>query len=171
VAATRRLAITLLLVVGALLLVAVGTSWVIVRAWGPSLTASRIAAAITEGTGRPTHVDGVVLEPLRGRVQITGLTVSGQREELVRVERIDVGVRIESLWRRELVVGIAVHGASVRLQPDPTAPSPPPFEMPERFEVGPITARLASIRVERSELRFEDPAISAWRPSRRGSSV
>lgn len=161
-ATRRRLAITLLLVVGALLLVVVGTSWLIVRLWGPSLTASRIATPITEGTGRPAHVDGVVLEPLRGRVQITGLTVSGQREPLVRVERIDVGVRIESLWRRELVVGIAVQGASVRLrpdpQPDPTAPSPPPFEMPERFKLGPITARLASIRVERSELRFEDPA-------------
>ena len=40
--------------------------------------------AITEGTGQPAHVDGVVLEPLRGRVQITGLTASGEREELVR---------------------------------------------------------------------------------------
>ena len=154
----RRLAITLLLVVGALLLVAVGSSWLIVRVWGPSLTASRIAAAITEATGQPSHVDHVTLEPLRGRVQISGLTVGGQREDMIRVERIDVGIRLESLWRLELVVGIAVHGANVRLQADPTAPPPPPFEMPERFELGPITVRLASIRVEQSQLRYEDPA-------------
>jgi autotransporter translocation and assembly factor TamB len=31
------------------------------------------------------------------------------------------------------------------------------FEMPERFQLGPITARLASIALERSRLRFEDP--------------
>src|SRR4029450_10391390 len=37
-------------------------------------------------------------------------------------------------------------------------PPPPPFGLPERCKLGPITARLASIRVERSAVRFEDPA-------------
>ena len=153
----RRLAVTLLLVVGVLLVVALGSSWLLVRVWGPSFTASRIAAAITEATGRPAHVDGVVLEPLLGRVRISGLTAAGEHDLLVRVERVDVAIRIESLWRRELVVGIAVHGADVRIQPGPAPSEPMAFEMPERFQLGPITARLASIALERSRLRFEDP--------------
>jgi autotransporter translocation and assembly factor TamB len=158
VAAYRRLAITLLLVIGALLVLAAASSWIIVRVWGPTLTASRIASAITGATGRAAHVDRVDLEPLRGRVAILGLTVSGEREPMLEVARIDVGIRIESLWHLELVVGIRVRGATVRLEPDPTAPPLPPFEMPERFEIGPITARLAGIRVEESRLRFDDRA-------------
>lgn len=153
----RRLAITSLVVIAAVLALAIAASWLIVRVWGPSLTASRIAAAITEGTGRPAHVDDVALQPLRGRVRISGLTIGGARDLGVRVERIDVAIRIESLWRRELVVGIAVHGADVHLEPAPPRAEPIVFEIPERFQLGPITARLGSITAEQSRLRFEDP--------------
>ena len=133
----RRRALTAGLVVVALGLIAVGASWLLVRVWGPSLTASQIAAAITEATERPAHVDQVTLEPLRGRVRIAGLTVSGEGEPMARVEHIDVGIRIESLWRLELVIGVVAEGADVRLRRDPNAPPPSPFEMPEQFQLGP----------------------------------
>lgn len=151
----RRLVIALGLVVGVSALAALGSA-LIVRVWGPSLTSSRIAAAITDVTGRPARVHEVILEPLRGRVRILGLAVDDPREP-VRVEQIEVSIRIESLWRRELVVSIAVAGADARLEPGPRPDEPIPFEMPERIQIGPITARLASISVERSRLRFEDP--------------
>ena len=154
----RRLAITLLVVATVVAAVVLGASWLIVRAWGPSLTANRIAAAITEATGRPAHVDAVALEPLRGRVRISGLSVDGAHDLKVRVQRIDVEVRVESLWRRELVVGIAGHGVDVHLQPGRPGSGPTTFEIPERFQLGPITARLGAIEVGQSRLRFEDPA-------------
>jgi hypothetical protein len=157
VSTRRRLAIIFLGAVGVFLVLALVASWLIVRVWGPSLTASRIAAAITEATGRPAHVDGVALEPLRGRVRISGLTVAGESDLQLGVERIDVAIRIESLWRRELVVGIAVRGADVHVQPGPPS-DPIVFEIPERFPLGPISVRLASISVEQSRLHFEDPA-------------
>ena len=159
----RRIAIALL-VLGALALAAVGASWLVVRVWGPSFTADRIAAAITDASGRPARVDGVVLQPLRGRVSVSGLAVAaegeGAREPVLRVERIDVAIRLESLWRRELVVGVAGHAIDARLTPGPPSSQPFTFEMPERFQLGPITVRLASVRVERSRLRYEDQATN-----------
>jgi autotransporter translocation and assembly factor TamB len=187
-AAYRRLAIVALLAVTALLLLAAASSWLIVRVWGPSLTASQLASAISEATGRRAHVDRVAIEPLLGRVRILGLTVSdkaetsrdgkatgqaevtgqgeprgqgavtGQGEPMAAIERVDVRIRIESLWRLELVVGAAAQGVRLRLRPDPDAKPVTRFEVPERIQLGPITIRLASIRVERCRLHFEDPA-------------
>ena len=75
----------------------------------------------------------------------------------MRVERIDVAIHLESFWRRELVIGITADTAQARLVPEPGS-KPFTFEMPERFQLGPITARLSSIRLERSRLRYEDEA-------------
>jgi autotransporter translocation and assembly factor TamB len=152
----RRLAIALGLVVALCALALVGSAWLAVRVWGPSLTSSRIAAAITEATGRPARVHDVILQPLRGRVRISGLAVDDAREP-IRVEQIDVSIRIESLWRREIVVDIAGAGADVRLEAKPGPDEPIIFDVPERIRLGPITARLGSISLERSRLRFEDP--------------
>ncbi len=156
----RRIAIALL-VAGVLGLAAVGASWLAVKIWGPAFTADRIAAAITEASGRPARVESVLLEPLRGRVRVSGLTVGaaddGAREPMVRVERIDVAIHLESFWRRELVIGITADTAQARLEPEPGS-KPFTFEMPERFQLGPITARLSSIRLDRSRLRYEDEA-------------
>ena len=76
---------------------------------------------------------------------------------MVRVERIDVAIHLESFWRRELVIGIIADTAQARLVPEPGS-KPFTFEMPERFQLGPITARLSSIRLDRSRLRYEDEA-------------
>ena len=43
-------------------------------------------------------------------MRLSGLSVDGGHDLKVRVQRIDVEVRVESLWRRELVVGIAGSG-------------------------------------------------------------
>jgi autotransporter translocation and assembly factor TamB len=153
----RRLAITLLGATGLLLGVLLVGSWLAVRVWGPSLTAGRIAAAIQEATGRPAHVEEVALQPLLGRVRIGGLSAAGDNDLLVRVARIDVAIRIESVWRRELVVGATASGADVRIRSGPRRTEPVAFEIPERLRLGPITVRLASIAVEQSRLSFEDP--------------
>ena len=157
----RRIAIALL-VVGVLGMAAVGASWLAVKIWGPAFTADRIAAAITEASGRPARVESVLLEPLRGRVRVSGLTVGaaddGAGQPMVRVGRIDVAIRLESFWRRELVIGIAAQTAQVQLKPEPGSTRPFTFDMPERFQLGPISARLSSIRLDRSRLRYEDEA-------------
>lgn len=153
----RRLAITLLGAAGLLLVVLLLASWLVVRVWGPSLTASRIAAAIQEATGRPAHVESVALQPLLGRVRIAGLSAAGDNDLLVRVARIAVAIRIESVWRRELVVGVTATGADVRIRSGPKLTEPIAFEIPERLRLGPITVRLATIAVDASRLTFADP--------------
>src|SRR5262245_21345803 len=104
---TRRHAVMALALVGGLALAGAAVSWLAVRVWGPELTADRIAAALTKASGRPARVERVVFEPLRGRVRVLGLAVAGapegRGEPMAQVDRIDVTVRIESVWRRELV--------------------------------------------------------------------
>src|SRR5262245_40212176 len=140
--------------VALLLLVLIGASvsWAIVRLYGPRFTRDRVEAALGEALGQPVRVGAVALRPWLLRVSLADLSTtadpSAPTSISFQVRSLDVILRIESLWRRELVVSVALDDADV----DTTVRLGGggefrPFPLPESIALGPLHVKIGTIRL------------------------
>jgi autotransporter translocation and assembly factor TamB len=149
--------------VTALLLVGAAASWWVIRAYGPTLTRERIEAALATALERPVRVQRVALRPWLGRLELHGVRVATGREDpapLATVGRAWIRLGIASVWRRELVVSrIAFEDVEVRHAAAPDgAPFAWPATIPDRIDLGPVTAVIATVEIRRARVAFLDPA-------------
>ena len=140
--------------------IAIG-SWYLLRTYGPLLARERIEEAIGRALERPVKIGEVVLEPWLGRVQVLDVEIgpdpSVGGDPLLRLGRAQVRIAISSIWRRELVVSrVLLEDVALRLVS--SGPSGRPFvlDIPDRFEVGPVTVRVQSVQVHRGRVSYQD---------------
>ena len=154
------------LVVLAVLLAGAGVaSWAALRAYGPALTRERIESALSDALGRPVRVGGARFQPWLGRLAVTDIAVAaGPRWDdgaLLTAARGDVSIRVESLWRRQVVLSIAVTdldlAVAAALRPAGGGGGGNGFVVPDTVAIGPLTARIGVIRLARGRVRFRDP--------------
>jgi autotransporter translocation and assembly factor TamB len=148
----------------ALLLVLAGTAWWAARTYGRALTRERIEAALAGALDRPVRVERVALEPWRGRLALDRLAIAAgptwDAGTMATIGRAEVRVGIASLWRRELVIGrvlvrdvdLSVTGAGEG------GPFAWPGALPDRVTLGPVTAVLGDLVVERARVAYRPPA-------------
>lgn len=161
--ASRRLRWLLwLLVAGSILAGLAIASALALRAYAPALARERLETTLTEVLGHPVHIEKVVLSLWRGRVVLRNLRVEpvpGEgTEPILRLDRLELSVRISSLWRRELVLSrILAQDLDLAL-PAPRPDSPPlSLDLPDAFAVGPITLRITTIQIQRGHVTYRDP--------------
>ena len=153
--------LTLLLVAAAL------AAWQLAARYGPTLTRDRVASALSAALERPVHVERVILEPWLGRVGLAGVRVaagpSWDDGTMLQAGRALATLGISSLWRRELVISrILVEDLDLVLEGDGGGDGPPvfPIAIPERIDVGPVTAALGALEVRRARVRYDDESVS-----------
>jgi autotransporter translocation and assembly factor TamB len=153
----------------ALLLVLIGAaaSWAIVRVYGPRFTRDRVEAALGEALGQPVRVGAVELRPWLLRVSLADLATKAAPAAATRVDllvrSLDVILRIDSLWRRELVVSIALTDVDLDAAPRLEGSGEfRPFPLPEFVAVGPLRVRIGTIRLTRAHVavKIVDPAMA-----------
>src|SRR5262245_28040420 len=155
--------------VALLLLVLIGASlsWAIVRLYGPRFTRDRVEALLGEALGQPVRVGAVALRPWLLRLSLADVSTTADRSAPApigfRVRALDVILGIDSVWRRELVVSIALDDADVDAAVRPSGGGELHlFPLPESFAVGPLHLKIGAIRVTRTHvaLRIADPALA-----------
>ncbi|HET9489341.1 MAG TPA: translocation/assembly module TamB domain-containing protein [Methylomirabilota bacterium] len=163
-AATRRrwllVSATFLLV---LVVLATAAGWWFVRTYGPEITRERIEAGLASALQRPVRVERVALQPWLGRLALEGVAVAAgdtwQAGTLLEIARITLHVGISSLWRRELVLSrIELSEVDVRYVAAGTAGAMQPIAIPDRIGLGPVTAFIQAVVVDRLALDYQEPA-------------
>jgi autotransporter translocation and assembly factor TamB len=156
----RWLLISVLIALVILAGIAIG-SWYFLRAHGPLLARERIEEALGRALERPVKIGEVVLQPWLGRVQILNVEIGPQAgaggEPLLRLGRAQIRIGISSIWHREVVVSrVLLEDLDLRLAA--SGPSARPFvlDIPDRFEVGPLTVRVQSVQVHRGQVFYQD---------------
>jgi autotransporter translocation and assembly factor TamB len=160
---SRRLRWCLITVLAVLVIlagIAIG-SWVVLERYGPLFAKERIEEALTRALDRRVTVGEVILRPWLGRLQVLNLEVrpdrSIGREPVLRLGRGQVGIGISSLWRRELVLSrILLEDLAVNLIASQPSDRPVALDLPERFELGPLTVQVKTVQVRRGRLRYQD---------------
>lgn len=73
---------------------------------GPWLARERLETELSAALGRPVRVERVAVELWRARVLLDGIAVAAgpgwEDGTLLQAPRLVIGVRLASLWRREL---------------------------------------------------------------------
>ncbi len=156
----RWLLITVLAVLVILAGIAIG-SWVVLERYGPLFAKERIEEALARALDRPVTVGEVVLRPWLGRLQVVNVEVGPDRsvggEPLLHLGRGRVGIGISSLWRRELVISrILLEDLALNLIASHSSDRPFALDLPERFELGPVTVQVKTVQVQRGRLRYQD---------------
>ena len=138
-------------------------SWVAFEKLAPALSRDRIETALAEALHRPVRVERVDLQPWLARVSIVGVTVAaGATWEVgtaATIGRVTVSVGLSSLWRRQVVLSpIRFENVEVRYTAAPTAePFVFPDRIPDRVELGPVTALIGTVELARARVRYDDP--------------
>ena len=137
--------------------------WLAGRTLAPWLTRERLETALAEALDRPVRLERVAVELWRGRVVLDGIAVAGDVSwddgTLLQAPRLVVGVRLASLWRRELVLSAVLHQPVLRVVAGGEAGAQAlPASVPDRFVVGPLTVRVDALEVQEGEVSYEDPA-------------
>src|SRR5262245_61786987 len=144
--------------------VAVGT-WLAVRAWGPELARDRVETALSSALERPTRVEGVSVQPLLGRVVISGVTAASVAGEpgphFLKLSRLEANVGVSSVWRRRLVLrSIRFDDVDLRLQSGGGGALREIPLLPEVVRAGPIEVELGPLELRRGQVSYDDPANS-----------
>lgn len=179
----RRRWVVCCVVAGALLVGLMLAAGMLFRAYAPSLSRERLEAALAAGLGRPVRIERVGLSLWLARVEIRNLRVEagpGEGEApLFRVGRAEIRVGISSLWRRQIVLStIRVQDVDLRVITAGRDTSPPALSIPDTLDLGPVTVRIGSVRIERAHLLYRNEASgteveaggldATLRPIRRG---
>lgn len=141
---------------------------------GPWLARERLETELSAALGCPVRVERVEVGLWRGRVLLDGIAVAAgpgwEDGTLLQAPRLVIGVRLASLWRRELVLGAVLQQPAVRLVAgDEAAPLELPVSVPDRITVGPVTVRVSAVEVEGGDVSYADPAAASRWPSRRST--
>jgi autotransporter translocation and assembly factor TamB len=153
----------------------VATAWVLFRLRGPELIRAELEGALVTALGRPARVDAVTFRPWPVALRVSGVTVasgaSWEQGTLLRLDHGEVTVRFESLWHRRLVIGVTLTGIEVTATAAGggglTIPIPVP---PDTVAIGPVTARLAVVRIRQGRILYRDPD-APWTVEVRGLDV
>lgn len=174
------------MVSGALLAGVALAALLLLRAYAPSLSRERLEAALTESLGRPVRIERVALRLWLGRAEIGNLYVEpgpGEgMEPILQVGRVEIRVGISSLWRRQIVLStIRLQDVGLRIIASGGGTSAPSLDFPDTLELGPVTVRIGSIRIERAHVLYRKEADgtevdaggldATLRPVRRGLDV
>ena len=138
----------------------VATAWVLFRLRGPELIRAELEGALVTALGRPARVDAVTFRPWPVALRVSGVAVasgaSWEQGTLLRLDHGDVSVRLESLWRRRLVLGVTLAGIEVTATAAGGGGLAIPIP-PDTIVIGPVTARLAVVRVRQGRIVYRDP--------------
>src|SRR5262245_23648422 len=166
-----RRALVALAVVGLLVGVAMGAAWIVFRLYGPDLVRGQLESALATALGRSARVDAVSFRPWAAGLRVSGVTVaSGARPEdgtFLRLDHADVGVRLESLWRRRLVVAVTLASLDVATTAGGGATDLTAAALPSTVTLGSVEIRVGLIRLVNGRVRHRDPE-AGWAVEARG---
>ena len=136
------------------------TAWVLFRLRGPELIRAELEGALVTALGRPARVEAVTFRPWPVALRVSGVAIAGgaswEQGTLLRLDHGDVSVRLESLWRRRLVLGVTLAGIEVTATAAGGGGLAIPIP-PDTIVIGPVTARLAVVRVRQGRIVYRDP--------------
>ena len=151
----------LLLVVGLLLGMIVGTAWVLFQLYGSDLVRTELERALTTAFGRPARVGAVTFRPWLASLRVSGVSVANDNPAgggaLVSLDHADVGIRLESLWRRQLVLTVSLTGLDVTTAPEGSGADLATLSLPSTFSLGSVEIRLGLIRLDRGHIMQRNP--------------
>ena len=167
-----RRASVLLAVVGLLMGVAVGTAWVLFRLYGPDLMRAELERALSSAFGRPAHVGAVTFRPWPAGLRVSSVSVptdnAASGGDFIRLDHADVGIRLESAWRRRIVLAITLTGLDVTTSPTGDGGAGlAALSLPSTFVLGSMEVRIGLIRLERGHILHRDPG-GGWAFEARG---
>lgn len=146
------------------MLVALGlASWWITRQIDPELLRARVQVALASVLERPVTIDRVFVRPWLARAGFEGVRIAAgptwESGTLLQLGRAEASIGIASLWRRELVLSsIALRDVDLRYTSGETAePFRLPEQIPDRIQIGPVTALIRVVEVERARLHVSQP--------------
>ncbi len=138
----------------------VATAWILFRLRGPELIRAELEGALVTALGRPARVDAVSFRPWPVALRVSGVAVassaSWEQGTLLRLDHGDVSVRIESLWRRRLVIGVTLTGVDVAATAAGGGGLAIPI-LPDTVAIGPVTVRLAVVQIRQGHILYRDP--------------
>jgi autotransporter translocation and assembly factor TamB len=138
----------------------VATAWVLFRLRGPELVRAELEGALVTTLGRPVRVEAVTFRLWPVALRVSGVAVargeSWEQGALFRLEHGDVSARLESLWRRQLVIAVTLTGAEVTTTATGGGGLAIPIP-PDTVAIGPVTARLAVVRIRQGRILHQDP--------------
>ena len=169
----RRRGRILLVVVALLLGAAAGAAWVLFHLYGPERVRAELEHALSTASGRPTRVEAVTFRPWLGRLRVSGVRVADDGPAaggaLLSLDHADIGIRLESLWRRQLVLTITLAGLDVT-----TSATGGEGEaglvglaFPSTFSLGSVEVRIGLIRLDQAHILHRDPG-GGWAVEARG---
>ncbi len=136
------------------------TAWILFRLRGPELIRAELEGALVTALGRPARVEAVTFHPWPVALRVSGVAVasgaSWDQGTLLRLDHGDVSVRIESLWRRRLVIGVTLTGVDVTASAAGGGGAAIPI-LPDTVAIGPVTARLAVVQIRQGHILYRDP--------------
>ena len=138
----------------------VATAWILFRLRGPELVRAELEGALVTALGRPARVDVVTFRPWPVALRVSGVAVasgaSWDQGVIFRLEHGDVSVRLESLWRRRLVIAVTLTGVEVTATAAGGGGLALPLP-PDTVAIGPVTARLAVVQLRQGRILYRDP--------------
>ena len=136
------------------------TAWVLFRLRGPELIRAELEGALVTALGRPARVDAVTFRPWPVALRVSGVAVasgaSWEQGTVLKLDHGDVSVRLESLWRRRLVIGVTLTGIEVTATAAGGGGLAIPI-LPDTVAIGPVTARLAVVQIRQGRILYRDP--------------
>jgi autotransporter translocation and assembly factor TamB len=166
-----RRALVALAVGGLLAGVAVGAAWIAFRLYGPDLIRAELERGLASALGRAARVDAVSFRPWAAGLRVSGVTVaSGPRPDdgtLLRLDHADVGVRLESLWRRRLVIAVILADLDLATTAGGGDAGLAALALPSTFTVGSVEVRVGRVGLMNGRVRHRDPE-AGWAIEARG---
>src|SRR5262245_1376664 len=153
----------LLLVVGLLLGAVAGAGWVLFRLYGADLVRTEIERALTTAFDRPARVGVLTFRPWLAGLRVSGVSVPNAKPAdpgaLLSLDHADVGIRLESLWHRQLVLTVSLTGLDVTTSSTSGGgASLAALSLPSTFSIGSVGVRVGQIRLEQGHILHRDPA-------------
>jgi hypothetical protein len=139
----------------------VATAWVLFRLRGPELIRAELEGALVTALGRPARVGAVTFRPWPVALRVSEIAIasgaSWEQGTLLRLDHGDVVVRLESLWHRRLVIGVTLTGIEMTATAAGTGGGLTIPIPPDTVAIGPVTARLAVVKIRQGRILYRDP--------------